>query len=264
MGDNKKKKRGKKHTGNKADRHEISAVTTGRGVTLLKCERRNPNINIGFPHPGSRLTFDNSDILSVILGYLNRCEDETFTSIIHSAGGDLKSPSAWIELLSLAAGTVPSSHIKIVKSIEPMVRCMCRDTTRLFFKSNKHWAESIEAFVMFVSNMLLISETNAEVSEKKIIRNTILQYDEGLLIKRIAQWGFWGHRPDILEELEERVCKFITSKGRQLIKLFVSDLDNFHEEQLTEDGMSILRTFATSPIINSDWMRRSRTCLVTI
>ena len=46
------------------------------------------------------ISFEQSGILSVVLGFLNRCEHETFDGVMDSIGGNLSTPATWIKLLS--------------------------------------------------------------------------------------------------------------------------------------------------------------------
>ena len=45
------------------------------------------------------LSYEQSGILSIVLDFLNRCEDDTFHQVVSSVGGDLKSPASWIDIL---------------------------------------------------------------------------------------------------------------------------------------------------------------------
>jgi len=76
-----------------------------------------------------------------ILNFLKRCEDETFDRVMSSVGGELVSPVPWIEVLLKTIEYAPGCSLQIATNIGPMVSCMCKDTERLFFKSNKLWRE---------------------------------------------------------------------------------------------------------------------------
>jgi len=58
-------------------------------------------------------------------------------------GGYLESPSTWIDILVSVSTYSESCHAQIIDSIGPLVKCMCNDTKRTFFGSNRHWHESI-------------------------------------------------------------------------------------------------------------------------
>ena len=95
-------------------------------------------------------------MLSAVLGLLTRCEDETFDEVIDDVSflghgnlpwieeSYLDTPSTWIDILLVAEDLEPSGLLQIAENIGPMVRCICDDTNRLFFKSNKHWRKSIK------------------------------------------------------------------------------------------------------------------------
>ena len=106
---------------------------------------------------------------------------------MNNVGGDLKSPSLWVNIIKSASFVEPSCRLQIVENIGPLARCMCDDVKRLFFKSNKHWVESVRLFVHLVGNVMM--ESNLNNSWEKIV-DTLLQY-EGLL-SSVVQWSFLG------------------------------------------------------------------------
>jgi len=75
-----------------------------------------------------------------------------------SLGGEiskkLRSPALWIDILVNADKYEPSCRLDIAQNIGPLVRCMCNDTERLFFNSNKHWREGIVSFVKLIHGMI--------------------------------------------------------------------------------------------------------------
>ena len=91
-------------------------------------------------------SYADSGVLPSIFGFLKRCE-ESFAVVIGSVRGDLNTPVYWIKLLSNAIEHEPSCRLTVAQNIGPLVKCMCEDSTRLFFKSNKHWKDSIVDFV---------------------------------------------------------------------------------------------------------------------
>ena len=95
-------------------------------------------------------SFESSGILSAVFNFLQRCEDETFGVVMAIVGGDLATPSTWIEFITKASELEPSCRLQIVQNIGPLVKCMCSDTKRVFFKSNKHWREAIMHFVELI------------------------------------------------------------------------------------------------------------------
>ena len=80
-------------------------------------------------------SFVESGILFVVLNFLQRCESERLVDVMDSVGGDLESPSTWINLISKAVIVESSCQIHVAIFIGPLVRCMCADTTNLCYKS---------------------------------------------------------------------------------------------------------------------------------
>jgi len=145
----------------------------------------------------------------------------------------------------------PSCSLQIAKNIGPMVRCMCADTKRFFFKSNKHWREGITQFVLLVLGMIdkSIQTTDREVA------NALLQH-EGLL-PSIVQWGFWkDHRPDIVKALGVEECTFISDFGMQLVRLLVDETcqrRNNKTLELAADCRILMQSISTTPIISKEY-----------
>ena len=100
------------------------------------------------------ISLEGSGILSVVLNFVKRCEDETFDKVISDVGGNLKTPTTWIKVIESAVINDDCKEEKIVQNIGPLVRCMCNDTTRLFFKSNKHWTEAIFVFAELIHSLV--------------------------------------------------------------------------------------------------------------
>ena len=170
-----------------------------------------------------------SGVLSVVLAFLKRCEDESFTKVVTCLNGNapenLQTPVAWIRILAKVHELEPSCRLEIVQNIGPLVRCMCNDTERLFFKSNVHWREGIEPFVSLIYNLLHktvqqhIYQSN---EDNENIISTLLD-DEGL-ITRMVQWVFWEkeHRPDITRLLKMGDCEHIINLGGSFAELIVA------------------------------------------
>jgi len=196
-----------------------------------------------------------SGVLSVVLDFLKRCEDENFIKVVTCLNGNapenLKTPSTWIDLLQKASLREPSCSLQIAQNIRPLVNCMCNDTERLFFRSNKHWREGILPFIRMICSMI----HNCWVDElDRKIKYTLFQ-NEGLL-SSIIQWQYWGeHRPDITKELEHD-CENIARVARDAITTLITDPDNFlrdDDAEWTEDGKAWLLMAGTTPIVNRDY-----------
>jgi len=143
-----------------------------------------------------------------VLNFLKRCEDETFDKVISDVGGNLKTPTTWLKVIESAVINDDCEEEKIVQNIGPLVRCMCNDTTRLFFKSNKHWTEAIPIFAELILHMIGFCNNV----------DTLFLHHEGLL-STIVQWGFWeSHRPDIAMELKAEDCTKVIHWEKKLLK----------------------------------------------
>ena len=86
----------------------------------------------------SGLSFDDSGILSAVLDFLKRCEHETFDEVTCTFPYQiliLATPSSWINVVLMAYLREKTCRVQIAQNIGPLVRCMCADTKRFFFKS---------------------------------------------------------------------------------------------------------------------------------
>ena len=209
---------------------------------------------LGFPSGVATVLLEGSGALSVVLEFLKRCEDETFEGIMNSVGGDLKSPSTWMNILSTGSLHEPSCKLQIAENIGPLVRCMINDTDRLLFKSNKHWRQGIVPFVNLVANITLQRGIDLQAMENVQIVDALLQR-EGLL-KSIIQWGFWDvHRPDIVKELRSEgiVCTGTVETSWLLIEMLVNGMEG-------ESRIRLLKTIGTTPVTNKEY---DSTCMTS-
>lgn len=208
-----------------------------------------------------------SDNLPTVLKFLKRCESETFAAVMADVrvnvlpsgmGGDLKSPSVWIKFL-MNACQFPSCILQIVENIGPLMKCMCADTTRQFFKRKKLWAEAILSFVQLIYNIIVGSSS----TEKEKIIGTLLQYDG--LLSSIVQWGFWGdeYRPDIAKALKSNDCTELVLFGRKITILLIKHATNSNYwaqdgttqsfRSLTAEGLRTLERIGSIPIVSKDY-----------
>ena len=211
-----------------------------------------------FPHLLS-FSYKESGIIDIVLKFLNRCEDETFSEVMSNlqytstctgVGGDLKSPSKWIKILSDAFEgneLERSSMSKISQGIGPLVRCMVNDMERVFFKSTKHWKEGIEEFVHLIYNMISESITR---TDKKLV-DTLLNHDG--LLRSIIQWSFWRdaawQRPDIAQELNIEKRAQIIHMGGESIALLLNDA----YQRIEQDGIERLAAIGSTQIVNKEY-----------
>ena len=125
----------------------------------------------------------------VVLDFLKRCENDTFDKVMAEVGGNLPSPSSWINILMTADELETSCRMQIAQNIGPLVRCMCADTKRVFYNNKKHCRESIVTFLDLVTIMIDRTHKEQDDENKKIVYTVLLH--DGLL-RSIVQWGFWG------------------------------------------------------------------------
>ena len=274
-----KKKRGKER---KAKKQAAAAATTNPSgcmatEDILAFVRIGDNYTTnklleGCDIPDDIIHKSLDDILSVMLGFLQQCEDETFDQVMaeksgrrvvsrqrcdltreslsyvaSGVGGDLGSPSTWIKVLAKLASLRPSCMLQIVDNVGPLIRCMCNDTERLFFGSNEHWGDSILPFVRLISNIL---RDQPKIEKKDVIDAVFLQH-EGFL-RRIIQWGFWDeHRPDILrEKLGQDDCMSITTLGRKMTQRLVSVAGIPRDDARSLGAANRVKFIASTPIVS--------------
>ena len=184
-------------------------------------------------------------ILSAVFGLLQRCENETFDKVMADVGGDLRSPSIWIKVLLKTVTIETNCMLQVVHNIGPLVKCMCADTERLFFKSSKYWKESILPFVEMIHTILYQDPIGEGIID------TLQQHEA--LVRSIVQWGFWQtcYRPDIVKELKSEDCAKIRLWGMEAASWLAGD------EATTE---SIVQMTATTPIVSKDY---DPTCMVS-
>ena len=245
-----KKLKGQQRKAAKAKKESDAIVRTTTGI--IKADNK---ATLGLVNPDLMLsTNEVIEVLPAVLSFLKRCEDETFHQVLRSVRGDLRTPATWIEVLLNCAIHVheksfnKSLHLQIVENIRPLVRCMCNDTERLFFKSIKHWNESIVSFVQLISTITCHSINDRE----EIVTDTLFKYD-GLLTS-IVQWTFWGmrDRPDIARDLQLEDISHICLLGRKTTEMIVCS-DNYVRDEmglLTEKGRSIFDIVATTPFVS--------------
>jgi len=182
------------------------------------------------------------EALPYVVNFLKRCEHKTFSQVVANAGGNLRTPSTWIEVLKYGVLNVGKCRLEIAENIGPLVRSrsMCADTTCLFFQSNKHWQEGILPFVHLISDII---STDGEVV------NSLLKY-EGLLAS-IIQWNFWDneHRPDMTRLLNMEKCTEIVALGRAIVKKLVINAAN----NPSSENRQLLDSIGCMPIVSKDY-----------
>jgi hypothetical protein len=166
----------------------------------------------------------NNGLISVVLGFLEQCEHGDFSDMVDKVKGNQRTPVDWIKILSHLS-TVEQCKLEIACGIEAVVRCMCDDTKRLFFKSNKYWHEAVPQFLSLVSNLLRPSSggVSLNVSTEAAAVYDILLMSEGSF-ESIVQKLFWSsYRPDLLKEYES----YHFSVGIKKLETFAYDVIRF-------------------------------------
>ena len=245
-----KKERGKQRKAAKNLAAANGTTNISRTVALLRKgdNKATKLLGDGSLKESNGILYEQSGILSTVLKFLKRCEDDTFVKVMLDVGGNLKTPRVWIDVLIKAEAQEPSCQLQIAHNIGPLVRCMCNDTTRLFFKSNEHWVNTMQGFAALIHNMILKAVNYSDKSKGEEIIDTLLRY-EGLLTT-IIQWGFWEEdcRPDITNGLRTNHCVSIVSLGKATLNRLIKAANT-----QTEQGRKRLETIGSTPIISKDY-----------
>ena len=207
------------------------------------------------------ISYQKSGLSSAVLGFLQRCEHETLDEVIDDSLGQegklsqLKTPVPWINILMTASIAEPSCSLKIVESIGPLVECMCDDMTRLCFKSNKHWRESIYPFAGLIHKLLCTSANRcangSDTEDSMKVIDALLKHE--CLLQCIIQWGFWESRPDIVNELPTKDCEAIVDIGIAAAKVVIAIIGQSRDWQQ-------IGSIGSMSIINEDY---DPTCMVS-
>ena len=215
-----------------------------------------------------------SGILSTVLSFIQQCENDTFDNVVLSAAcaaraagvgalrysGMLKSPVFWIAILRKAVIQDDLCiSLDIARSIGPLVRCMCNDMERMFFKSNKYWREGIAVFVHLISSIVTKSldpAVNAAEKDRKETVDTLLNHES--LLSSIIQWGFYDdeHRPDIVKEVvRTEICTQTVSIGMNTVAQLVRGAykSTGHGESITSEGISRLKIIGKIPVVSKKY-----------
>ena len=196
-------------------------------------------------------------VLPNVLNFLGRCEDETFRQVVASVEkGNLVCPSLWIKVLWRAATESESFRLQIAQNIGPLVRCMCADTERLFFKSNIQWRKAIWPFAELIFCLVCGGTSMEENSDGLNTIAPLLQH-EGLLTT-IVQWEFWDEtlRPDIIEELQHEHLQQIRVLGSSITQYLVKVVYDGESEDvisLSEGNLNLVQTIGSAPVVSKEY-----------
>ena len=215
-------------------------------------------MRLGGPRMSQPISFCGT--LPAVISLLDQCEHDSFEAVLaelsvenaspeHKAFSDygfrrdLETPVEWIHFLtSFASSPDPNFQLHIAEKIGPLVRCMCNDTARQFYKSSEYWWGSMFSFAHLIKQVL----TNSGGGSKNKIIDTLLKHDAGLL-RTIVQWGFYyeEYRPDVTKEIHNGDCGNIVHIGRELVIFIFTHTS----EYLVGGDMSILESIGTAPIV---------------
>lgn len=192
-------------------------------------------------------------LLSVVLRFLMRCIHEDFKDVVGSVKGNLQTPTDWVEILTWFT-RFEKCNLEIANGVRAIIPCMCDDTKRQFFKSNKYWHEGIPPFFGLVDNLL--NRSSQSTSTKA---GHILLQNKGFL-ESMVQMGFWSaYRPDILKESKsylitksiDCVEDFARKATKGLITMgIVKSLSPTYAEHFTKDGLDRLKVIAATPVVS--------------
>jgi len=129
-----KKERGKQRKAAKSLATANGTANISKTVALLRKGngKATKSLGDGSLKESNGILYEQSGILSTVLKFLRRCEDDTFVKVMLDVGGDLKTPRSWVRVLVKANALEESCRLQIAQSIGPLVRCMCNDTKRIY------------------------------------------------------------------------------------------------------------------------------------
>jgi hypothetical protein len=202
-------------------------------------------------------------LVSVTLEFLKQCEHENFNHVVDKVKGNLRTPVDWMEII-VYYSTFEQCKVEIASGIQTVIRCLCDDTKRVFFKSNKYWHQAVPHFVTLVSNLLAWYGSSSKVTASTVCH--ILLQNEGFL-ENMIQKTFWSlYRPDIVKEQSHHCLSdimFIESFARRVIKnIFCIGLErNVPDtdaelnrlavpEAFSQDGLDLITTIAKTPVVS--------------
>jgi len=203
-------------------------------------------------------------LISVILGFLSQCEHEDFNHLVDKVKGNLRTPLDWMEIL-VYYSIFEQCRVEIANGIQAVVRCLCDDTKRLFFKSNKYWHQALSHFVTLLSSLIgSLDHSSSEVTASTVCH--ILLQNEGFLENMIQKTVWSLYRPDIVKEQSHHCLSdiiFIESFARRVISniIFIGLERNVTEtdaelnrltvhEAFSQDGLDLITTIAKTPVVS--------------
>ena len=225
---------------------------------IRKCKQGAVNVVLSSLRAGecNSLLLDLVDngLIPVILGLLRQCEHKEFNEMVKKVKGNLQTPADLIVILvSYSSGE--QFKMEIANGIQAIVRCLCDDSKRLFFMSNKYWNEAVPLFFDLVLNLLSSSDDSSSKVTASTVSNILLQ-NEGFL-DSVVQTAFWSsYRPDLVKEYESHQLsvdiKSLETDVHKVIRNIVSiGLKRVMAQiPFPQDGLDIIMTIAKTPIVS--------------
>ena len=201
-----------------------------------------------------RLGLVDNGLIPVILGFLSQCEHEDFNEMVKKVKGNLRTPVDWIEILA-HLGNVEQCKLEIANGIQAVVHCLCDDSKRLFFKSNKHWHDAVTTFVGLVTGWLFSSDDLASKVTASTVVNILLQ-NEGFLESMVHRCFWTSYRSDLVKEYESHQLsvdvKTLETDVHKVIRNIVSIGHKRVMAQIPfpQDGLDLITTIAKTPVVN--------------
>jgi hypothetical protein len=204
-------------------------------------------------------------LISVILGLLKQCEHKEFNEMVDKVKGNLQTPADWIDILACFC-RFEQCKLEIANGIQAVVRCLCDDTKRLFFKSNKYWHDAVTPFVRLVTGLLFSSDDSAsKVTAATVV--IILLQNKGFLESMVHRCFWTSYRPDLVKEYESHQLsvdvKTLEAYAHIGIKniIFIGLKRNVTEtdaelncltihEVFSQDGLDLITNIAKTPVVN--------------
>jgi len=196
-------------------------------------------------------------LIPVILGLLRQCEHKEFNEMVKKVKGNLRTPVDWIEILA-HLGNVEQCKLEIANGIQAVIRCLCDDSKRLFFMSNKYWHEAVPLFFDLLLNLLQSSGDSSSKVTASTVSNILLQ-NEGFL-DSVVQTAFWSsYRPDLVKEYESHQLSVdIKSLETDFHKVIRNIVSIGHKRVMAQipfpqDGLDLVMTIAKTPIVSRSY-----------
>jgi hypothetical protein len=226
-----------------------------------KCKQGAVNAVLSSLRAGERNPFilglvDNG-LIPVLLGLLRQFEHKEFNEMVNKVKGNVQTPVHWIEILA-HLGNVEQCKLEIANGIQAIVRCLCDDSKRLFFMSNKHWHDALTPFLDLVFILLFSSDDLYSKVTASTVCHILLQ-NEGFLESMVHRCFWTSYRPDLLKEYESHqlsddVNTFEAFAHKVIRNIVLIGLKRVMEQiPFPQDGLDLIMTIAKTPIVSRSY-----------